>query len=95
MKTGKGPSTRRSLSLILVNSDRPSFSIEREGPMKSSEIIFEVTESPEGGSEARALSASIFTEADSIPELEEAVRDAVRCHFDEGFAPAVIRQIFS
>jgi hypothetical protein len=30
--------------------------------MKSSEIIFEVTESPEGGYEARALSASIFTE---------------------------------
>jgi hypothetical protein len=59
--------------------------------MKSSEIIFEVTESAEGGYEARALSASIFTEADSIPELEESVRDAVRCHFDEGKAPSIIR----
>jgi hypothetical protein len=59
--------------------------------MPSSEIIFEVTESVEGGYEARALSASIFTEADSLPELEDAVRDAVRCHFDEGQAPAVIR----
>jgi hypothetical protein len=52
--------------------------------MKSSEIIFEVVESPEGGYEARALSASIFTEAETLPELEDAVRDAVRCHFDEG-----------
>jgi len=41
--------------------------------MKSNEIIFEVNESPEGGYEARALSASIFTEAESLPELEEAV----------------------
>jgi hypothetical protein len=59
--------------------------------MKSSEIIFEVTESLEGGYEARALSASIFTEAESIPELENAVRDAVRCHFEETEVPAVIR----
>jgi len=59
--------------------------------MKSSEIIFEVIESPEGGYEARALSASIFTEAETLPELEVSVRDAVRCHFDEGDAPALIR----
>jgi len=59
--------------------------------MKSSEIIFEVVESVEGGYEARAPSASIFTEAETIPELEEAVRDAVHCHFDEGEAPSVIR----
>jgi dephospho-CoA kinase len=93
MKTGKGPSTRKSLSLILVDSDRPSFSMDREGPMKSSEIIFEVIDSPEGGYEARALSASIFTEAEALPELEETVRDAVRCHFDEGQAPSVIRLV--
>ena len=59
--------------------------------MPSSEIIFEVTESLEGGYEARALSASIFTEAETLPELEGAVRDAVLCHFDEGRAPSVIR----
>jgi hypothetical protein len=59
--------------------------------MKSSEIIFEVVESAEGGYEARALSASIFTEAETLPELEVAVRDAVHCHFDEGNAPAMIR----
>ena len=55
------------------------------------EIIFEVVESPEGGFEARALSASIYTEADTLAELEDAVRDAVKCHFDEGQAPAIIR----
>jgi hypothetical protein len=60
----------------------------------SSEIIFEVVESAEGGYEARALSASIFTEADSLPELQAAVRDAVRCHFDEQEAPSVIRLHF-
>ena len=57
----------------------------------SSEIIFEVAESPEGGYEARALSASIFTEADTLAELESAVRDAVQCHFGEQDAPSVIR----
>jgi len=57
--------------------------------MKSTEIIFEVVESVEGGYEARALSASIFTEADTLPELEEAVRDAVHCHFDEPYVPSI------
>jgi hypothetical protein len=45
--------------------------------MASSEIVLEAIESPEGGYEARALSGSIFTEAESILDLEEAVRDAV------------------
>ncbi|MBS1815368.1 MAG: 2-oxoisovalerate dehydrogenase [Acidobacteria bacterium] len=59
--------------------------------MASSEIIFEVEESAEGGFEARALGASIFTQAETMNELRSAVRDAVLCHFDEGQAPAVVR----
>lgn len=59
--------------------------------MAASEIIFEVVESAEGGYEARALSASIFTEADTVEDLQEAVREAVNCHFDDGCGPAVIR----
>jgi len=59
--------------------------------MRNSEIIFEVFESPEGGYEAHALGASIFTEANSLPELRDMVRDAVRCHFEEGQRPVVIR----
>ncbi len=59
--------------------------------MADSELIFSVTESPEGGYEARALGEPIFTQADTLEELREMVRDAVRCHFDEGARPHVIR----
>ena len=58
------------------------------------EIIFLVEEAPEGGYTARALGASIFTEADDLPGLHNQVRDAVRCHFDAGEAPRVIRLHF-
>ena len=56
-----------------------------------SEIIFSVSESPEGGYEARALEEPIFTQAETMDELRENVRDAVRCHFDEGARPQLIR----
>ena len=42
------------------------------------EIIFQVEEAAEGGYTARALGQSIFTEAESLEELRENVRDAVR-----------------
>lgn len=56
-----------------------------------SELIFVVEEAPEGGFAARALGVSIFTEADTRAELPGKVRDAVRCHFEEGKAPRVVR----
>ena len=56
-----------------------------------SEIVFLVEEAPEGGFSARALGESIFTQATTLEELREEVRDAVRCHFDEGQGPALIR----
>jgi hypothetical protein len=59
--------------------------------MPDTEIIFSVEESPEGGYDARALGYSIFTQADTMDELKRNVRDAVRCHFEEGKAPSVIR----
>jgi len=55
------------------------------------ELIFVVEEAPEGGFVARALGESIFTEADTLEELPEKVRDAVRCHYDDGQAPKVVR----
>jgi len=58
------------------------------------EIIFLVQEAPESGFEAKALSASIFTEADSLDELREMVRDAVTCHFEDEERPKVIRLHF-
>ena len=59
--------------------------------MNETEIIFAVEESPEGGFEAKALGYSIYTQADTIEELKGMVQDAVRCHFDEGSGPRVIR----
>lgn len=53
------------------------------------EIIFLVEDAVEGGLTARAVGEGIFTEADTMDALREAVRDAVRCHFDS--PPALIR----
>ena len=47
------------------------------------EIIFIVTEPPEGGYAAEALGQPIFTFADTVEELNEMVRDAVVCHVEE------------
>lgn len=47
------------------------------------EIIFVVEETEEGGYRAKALGESIYTEADTLPKLREAVKDAVCCHFDD------------
>ena len=54
------------------------------------EIVFLVEEDPEGYT-AQALGHSIFTQADSIEELKEMVKDAVECHFDEKERPQTIR----
>lgn len=62
--------------------------------MNMSEIIFVVEDAPEGGLIARALGASIFTEADNLQELREAVRSAVQCHFDTSEMPRIIRLHF-
>jgi len=58
------------------------------------EIIFHVEESPEGGFEARALEAPIFTQGDTYEELREMVRDAVDCHFEPQDRPELIRLHF-
>jgi len=58
--------------------------------MSEIEIVFSVNESAEGGYEARALGYSIFTQADTLEELRKMVRDAVRCHFEDGAKPSVI-----
>lgn len=47
-----------------------------------SEIIFLVENSDEGGYTAKSLGYSIFTEAETLDELKENVKDAVKCHFD-------------
>ena len=59
-------------------------------------MIFEVSEDElEGGYTARALGYSIFTEADTIDELRENVREATDAFFDETMeTPKVIRLHF-
>ena len=59
--------------------------------MNTTEVIFEVTESVEGGFEARALGHSIFTQGEDWDDLKEMARDAVLCHFEKGEVPRVIR----
>jgi hypothetical protein len=56
-----------------------------------SEIIFVVDQAAEGGFTARALGEAIVTQAETVEELYASVRDAVRCHFDDGAAPKLIR----
>ncbi|GAA4462877.1 2-oxoisovalerate dehydrogenase E1 subunit beta [Nemorincola caseinilytica] len=56
------------------------------------EIIFVVEESDEGGYIAKALGTGIITEAETIEELREAVKEAVHCHYeDEATRPKMIR----
>ena len=59
-----------------------------------SEIHFKVETLPDGGFLAHAIGADIFTEGDNLSVLQERVRDAVRCHFEAGAEPALIRLIF-
>ena len=61
---------------------------------KMKEIFFLIKESPEGGYEAEALGQAIFTEADTVDELLQQIKDAVSCHFEENDRPAIIRLHF-
>jgi hypothetical protein len=46
------------------------------------EIIFLVEESAEGGYTAKGLGVSIFTEGETIEDLQKNIIDAILCHFD-------------
>jgi len=58
------------------------------------EIIFMVQEPPEGGFAAEALGYPVFTVGETPEELNEMVRDAVICHFEEENRPKIIRLHF-
>jgi hypothetical protein len=75
-----------------VRRDKPSERVicmhsRQRYTRRMDEIIFVVEEAPEGGYTAKALGASIFTEAESLDELHANVRDAVQCHFERDKAP--------
>ncbi len=55
------------------------------------EIIFVVESSDEGGYTAQALGHSIHTEGETLDELKENIKEAVKCHFDEKDRPRIAR----
>jgi hypothetical protein len=55
------------------------------------EILFLVDKAWDGSYRASAVRQAIHSEADSLEELHQEIRDAVHCHFDEGQAPPLIR----
>ena len=59
------------------------------------ELVFLVEDAPEGGLIAKALGASIFTEADNLTDLRAQIRDAVLCHFEESERPEFVRLHFT
>ena len=61
--------------------------------MPEAEIVFSFKESPEGGYEAQAIGHSIFTQADTMEELETNVNDAVACHFGERTTLPTVRLV--
>lgn len=70
--------------------------IMEEQHMSTTEIIFEVTEDEtDGGYSATALGFGIHTQADSLTEIRQNVREAVECYFDESMTkPRLIRLHF-
>jgi predicted RNase H-like HicB family nuclease len=46
------------------------------------EMTFIAHEAEEGGYHARAVGASIFTQAETLEELRLMIKDAIECHFD-------------
>jgi predicted RNase H-like HicB family nuclease len=47
------------------------------------ELVFQIEDDPDGGYTAKAVGASIFTEADTLEQLRDNIRDAVTCHFEK------------
>ena len=60
------------------------------------ELIFQILEDEiDGGYTASALGYGIHTEAETLDELKENIREAVECHFDdEEKRPRIIRLYF-
>lgn len=56
-----------------------------------SEIIFIIEDSDEGGYTAKALDYSIYTEGETLDEIKENIKDAVKCHFGAKKFPHIVR----
>jgi predicted RNase H-like HicB family nuclease len=58
------------------------------------EVLFVVEESAEGGYIASGVGVDIVTEADTLAQLRDNVREAVECHFDDAQPPRLMRLHF-
>ncbi len=94
-----GPWPRPWASLNRLRHNEDNVRMERAmsddpapvAPVRSTEVIFEVTDAAEGGYDARALGYGIFTQGEDWDDLKSMVRDAVLCHFDGAEVPRVVR----
>jgi predicted RNase H-like HicB family nuclease len=55
------------------------------------ELVFEITQEPDGGFVAEALGESIITQADTWEELRANVREAVKAFYFDRPAPTRLR----
>ena len=55
------------------------------------DLVFEVTQEPDGGYGAECLTENIFTQADSWPELRRNVIEAVKPYYFDRQAPGTVR----
>ena len=60
-------------------------------PVHISELVFEVTEEPEGGYSAECLTENIFTQGKTWDELRANVVEATEAHFFDATKPKYIR----
>jgi hypothetical protein len=74
-----------SISLIWFPSSR----LGTSNSLRSS--CFATFHHPLCGYEVKALGPSIFTQGETLEEVREAVKDAVRCHFEDDQMPRIIR----
>jgi predicted RNase H-like HicB family nuclease len=56
-----------------------------------SELVFEITQEPDGGFTAEALGESIFTQADTWEELRANVQEAVEAFYFDRTKPSSLR----
>ncbi len=55
-----------------------------------SELVFEVTEEPEGGYSAECLTENIFTQGETRDDLRAMVKDATEAYFFDSIPPRCI-----
>lgn len=89
--TPSSPPAPPPYSEVVTNLDK-----EMAVPPTESEIIFEVSDDEfDGGFSASALGYGIHTQAETIEEMRDNIREAVECYFDDAPSrPSVIRLHF-